>query len=662
MKKSEDQLWTIIGNIPALAGSCRADGTAEFINQRWLDYTGRSLEESLGWGWSVAVHPEDLGKLRDTWLRHLASGEPVEAEARLRRFDGEYRWFLFRAAPVRDDQGNVVRWYAINTDIEDRKRGEEALRASDLHFRQFVDGIPALVAVMNAAGEVELVNRQVLEYFGKTLEELKNWATGGAVHRDDLSGVVAAWRRSVETGHPYESEHRQRRADGVYRWFHARALPLRDAEGRVFRWYVLQTDIDDRKRAESLLSAEKRSLEMISGGASLNAILEDLCNTIDAEASDVISSVLLMDPDGKRLWPGAGPRVPPKYIDAIVPVTIGPGVGSCGTAAFRKKQVIVSDIAADPLWAPFRDIAVSNGLRAAWSQPLVSKDNQVLGTFCTYYAQPRSPSSSDLRLIEGAGHIALIAIQAERSQAARKEAEDALRDAQADLARVTRMTTMGELVASIAHEVNQPLMAIVTNAETCLSWLASDPPQLDEARKAAGRIVRDGHRAGDIIKTIRALARKSRPEMTDLDLNDVIAEVLVLTRGELRRHDVSLETELSGGLEPVMGDRIQVQQVLLNLVMNGIEAMNAIMDRPRVLRVSSQIDGPGSVLIAVTDTGTGFDPTKVDRIFDAFFTTKPEGMGMGLSICRSIVEAHGGRLWASPNPPHGSVFQFTMPV
>ncbi len=211
MKKSEEQLWTIIDNIPALTGSCRADGTAEFINQRWLDYTDLSLKESLGWGWSVAVHPEDLGKLRDTWLRHLASVEPVEEEARLRRFDGEYRWFLFRAAPARDDQSNVVRWYVTNTDIEDRKRGEEALCASDLHFRQIVDGIPALIAVMNAAGELELVNRQGLEYFGKTLEELKIWATGGAVHPDDFSSVVAAWRRSVETGHPYESEHRQRR-------------------------------------------------------------------------------------------------------------------------------------------------------------------------------------------------------------------------------------------------------------------------------------------------------------------------------------------------------------------------------------------------------------------------------------------------------------------
>ncbi|MEA2780363.1 MAG: hypothetical protein QOK29_1907, partial [Rhodospirillaceae bacterium] len=243
----------------------------------------------------------------------------------------------------------------------------------------------------------------------------------------------------------------------------------------------------------------------------------------------------------------------------------------------------------------------------------------------------------------------------------RKRAEEALRNAQADLARVARLTTMGELAASIAHEVNQPLMAIVTNADTCLAWLANDRPDLDEAREAAERVVRDGHRAGEVIRTIRSLARKSGPEMTQFNIDDAIREILVLMRSELRRHHVSLETELSAGIEPVTGDRVQLQQVVLNLIMNGIEAMSATMHDPRVLRVNSQIGGPNSVMIAVTDTGPGLDPTKMDRIFDAFFTTKPQGMGMGLSICRSIVEAHGGRLWASPHVPHGTIFRFTVP-
>ena len=245
---------------------------------------------------------------------------------------------------------------------------------------------------------------------------------------------------------------------------------------------------------------------------------------------------------------------------------------------------------------------------------------------------------------------------------ARRHAEDALRVAQSELARVSRLTTMGGFAASIAHEVNQPLMAVVTNADTCLRWLAQDLPDLDEARQAAERTVNAGHRAADIIRTIRALARKSTPEMTRFDINSAITDILTLTRGELQRHDILLETDFSAGVQPIMGDRVQLQQVILNLIRNGVEAMSTVTLRRRVLQVSSQIDERGDVVIAVTDTGTGLDPTKKERIFDAFFTTKPEGMGLGLSICRSIVETHGGRLWASPNLTQGSTFQFTVPA
>jgi PAS domain S-box-containing protein len=229
-------------------------------------------------------------------------------------------------------------------------RVEKKLPASDPHFRQIVDDIPALIAVMNAAGEVELVNRQVLEYFGKTLEELKSWAASDAIHPDDRQRVIAAWQRSVETGRPYESEHRNRRADGIYRWFQARALPVRDAAGRICRWHLVQPDIEDRKRAESLLAAENRSLKMISGGASLADILNDLCASIDVQASEVFSTILLMEREGQRLWHAAGPRVPRSWLPAISPQPIGPREGCCGAAAYWKKRVIISDVATDPVW------------------------------------------------------------------------------------------------------------------------------------------------------------------------------------------------------------------------------------------------------------------------------------------------------------------------
>jgi PAS domain S-box-containing protein len=244
----------------------------------------------------------------------------------------------------------------------------------------------------------------------------------------------------------------------------------------------------------------------------------------------------------------------------------------------------------------------------------------------------------------------------------RKRAEEALRDAQADLTRVARLTTMGELAASIAHEINQPLTGLVSSANACLRWLAHDKPPLDDVRRAVERIVRDGHRAGDIIRSLRTLARKSGPEMTRFDINDAIREVLILMRSEVNQHDVWLETALSVGLEPIMGDRVQLQQVMLNLIMNGIEAMSAVTHERRMLRVTSQTDGAGDLLVTVGDSGPGLTPEIMDRLFDPFFTTKPEGMGMGLSICRSIIDAHGGRLWASPRSPRGAVFQFTVPT
>jgi signal transduction histidine kinase len=244
----------------------------------------------------------------------------------------------------------------------------------------------------------------------------------------------------------------------------------------------------------------------------------------------------------------------------------------------------------------------------------------------------------------------------------RKRAEEALREAQAELAHVTRIMTMGELTASIAHEVNQPLAAVTTNGNAGLRWLAPDPPNLQEARECLRRIIRDGHRASDVIARIRALVKKSAPAKAPLDLSDMIQEVLAMINPETHRHRVAVRTDLAAGLPPVRGDRVQVQQVLLNLVMNGIEAMQAVTDRPRELRIRTQPHESDTVLVAVQDTGLGLEPQSLPRLFEAFYTTKPAGMGLGLSISRSIVEAHGGRLWATPNDGPGATFQFTLPA
>ncbi|HWY47391.1 MAG TPA: MHYT domain-containing protein [Bryobacteraceae bacterium] len=364
LKNSEDRLLVLIETIPALAWTSLPDGSNDFSNQRLLEYMGISLEQMQGAGWTTTFHPEDIGEHQDKWRSALATGEPFENEARVRRAaDGEYRWFLIRGLPLRDERGNIVKWYGTMTDIEDRKRAEEALRKAN-----------------------------------------------------------------------------------------------------------------------------------------------------------------------------------------------------------------------------------------------------------------------------------------------------------ADLAHITRVMTMGELAASIAHEINQPLAAVVTNADACMEWLSREPPNLEEARVAVDCIAQDGTRASEVIRHIRAMFTKANPERTTVHVNELIREIGGLMQAEASRNQVALQTELAPDLPATVGDRIQLQQVIVNLVLNGIEAMSAVTDRPRSLVIRSEWQDSNQVLIAVRDSGVGIDAKDFRRIFDAFFTTKAQGMGMGLSICHSIIEAHGGRLWASTNSDYGATVQFTLPA
>jgi PAS domain S-box-containing protein len=245
---------------------------------------------------------------------------------------------------------------------------------------------------------------------------------------------------------------------------------------------------------------------------------------------------------------------------------------------------------------------------------------------------------------------------------AAKRAEQKLRHAQAELAHISRVTTLGELTASIAHEINQPLAAVVSNAEAASRWLAAEPPNPDKARDILGNIVKDGMRASDIIHRIRAIIKKAPTCMAQVDINDAVLDVITLTRSELQRQGVSLQTELTTGLPPIEGDRIQLQQVILNLILNSAEAMSGIERPAREARISTAREASSGVLVTVRDFGPGLDPQSLDHLFEAFYTTKPDGLGMGLPICRSIIEAHGGRLWATANEPRGAVFQFTLPV
>jgi PAS domain S-box-containing protein len=653
---------------------------------------------------------------------------------------------------------------------------------------------------------------------------------------------------------------------------------------------------------------------MVVKANSLAEILDSLCRLVEAQAGDVLASILLVD--GGHLRHGGAPSLPKAYTDAIDGTVIGPSAGSCGTAAYRGEQVIVEDIATDPLWADYRDLALPHSLCACWSTPVFSSQGEVIATFAMYYGEPRRPTQRDQEVIDQITHLAGAAIQQklaeeklQRSEAylaqaqklthtgswawdprtnkvlycseemfrifgldpreslptrehfrqrihpedrnwlkerfekslrervdsfaeymvllpdgtvrhinasghpvldedgeliefvgtavdvterkraelerrrlaslveqaadlmaiadlsggtpiylnkaglkmvgfdsweeartrrgihyifpedrqfvnevlwptvlekgswlgemrfrhfktgdpipvlysafriddpetgqpvnvgnvcrditERKRAEEKLRaseqrllDAKMELAHVTRVTTLGELTASISHEVNQPLGAVVNAAAACRRWLEGDTPNLDEARCAVDWILKEGNRASEVMRRVRALMKKAPPRKDRLEINGVILEIIDLTRSEATKYGISVLTDLAGHLPVVEADRVQLQQVLLNLIVNALEAMGAANEGPRELLITTGIIESSGVLVAVQDSGPGLEAAMLQRVFESFYTTKPTGLGMGLSICRSIIEAHGGRLWASTNQRRGATFQFTLP-
>jgi PAS domain S-box-containing protein len=547
----------------------------------------------------------------------------------------------------------------VTTEIEDRRRAaEDPLEMREDQFLAVADAIPALIALMTPAGEVASINCHTREYLGATLEEMKGWARGHTVHPDDLPAVVAAWKRSVDTEEPYDVEHRIRRADGVYRWFHVRGLPIRDANGRVASWCVIQTDVDDRKRGEILLAEEKRFLEMAAGGRPMSSVLTALCHLVEGAESGCYCSVLLVDPSGARFERGAAPSLPERFIASIVGLPVTLESGPCGMAACLDEQVIAPDLTLETQWAAneWYSMALSYGLRACWSTPIPSSAGRVLGTFAIHYDEPRSPTPLHHSLIEQFTHIASIAVE-------RARGEEALSRARSELAHMTRVTTLGALAASIAHEVSQPLSGIVTNSSTCLRMLGAEPPNVEGAKETVRRTIRDGHRASEVITRLRALFGNKGSVDEPVDLNDAAREVIALSWNELQRSRIVPRTELAADLPPVRGDRVQLQQVILNLILNAADAMSGVEDHARQLVVRTEVEEGGEqVRLSVQDAGVGLEVENVERLFEAFYTTKSDGMGMGLSVSRSIIEGHHGRLRAEPNEGPGATFSFSIPA
>ena len=486
------------------------------------------------------------------------------------------------------------------------------LQSSEDQLSRVINTIPALVNSALPDGSLDFVNARVLEYTGSSIGDLSGWNWAEVVHPDDLGLQVAAWRTALECGQPMETEVRMRRADGEYRWFLARNVPLRDESRNIVKWYGTTIDIEDRKRAEAQLRRSEAYLA-------------------EAQRLSRTGSFGWQVSTGQIFWSEETFQIF-GYDSATKP-----------TLDLVLERTHPDD---KNLVQQLLERASSEGTNFNMEHRLLMPDGAVK------YLHVVGHGLADL-----SGGLEFVGAVTDMTPA--KQSEEALRKAQSDLARVNRVTTMGELSASLAHETNQPIAAAVMNAHACLRWLKRDHPNLDEAREAASRMIRDANRAAEIISRVRLFFKKGTPLKKPVDVNEIIREMIILLRNEAARYSISIRTELAKDLPLVEGDRVQLQQVLMNLIINSFDAMKNV-EGTRQIIVNSQRAEDEQLMVSIDDTGVGLPPQQTDQIFDAFFTTKHHGIGMGLRISRSIVEAHGGRLWATDHYPRGASFHFTL--
>src|SRR5713101_198752 len=488
------------------------------------------------------------------------------------------------------------------------------LQRSEDRLRLVIDTIPAHAWSARPDGSVDFINQRLLEFFGRSMEDILGWGWGSLVHPDDLARVVGEWQAAVATGEPMESEARLRRMDGEYRWLLIRNVPLRDTPGNIVSWYGTAIDIEERHRAEDALRQSEAYL----------AQAQRLSHT-GSWAWNVGTKRIFWSVETFHIFgfdPNTTTPTPESFLDRVHP----------------DDRASIGLVEAE----------LYSGSDAEYHYRVIFQDRSI-----KYISSVAHPISND------SGHV-IEFVGTVMDVTERKRAEEDLREAQANLARVSRVTTMGELTASLAHEIRQPIAAAVTNAKTCLRWLGRDQPDVAEAREAASRIVTDVTRAADIISSISLLFKKGALQRELVDVNKLIREMIVLLRSEATRYSVSIRTDLAENLPKVMADRVQLQQVFMNLMLNGIDAMKETTGGGELIIKSERDDG--QLRISVRDTGVGLPPEQADQIFKAFFTTKDNGTGMGLPISRSIIESHGGRLWATVVPGSGATFQFTLPA
>lgn len=632
LRQRERELSQLVDMVPSHLWRLDSDGEPVFFNRRMVEFLGLHVADLERPGrkrlevLTESVHPDDARMFEETLASSIETGRPFSMRYRLRRHDGVYHWMSSRAEPLRDEEGRIIQWHGLCHDIDDAMRAEEALRASERQLQNMIDALPIRVWRATSFGGPIYLNKRYRDHFRHVMPGFE--ALGDAsidllhrefIHPDDSAQVAETLGTSFETGSAVALRFRCRERDGSYRWAQCRVEPRRDESGEIAEWYGVSLDIDDEVRSQEALRERERELQLLIDMVPVH-IGRTSPNGEPTFFSKRTAASIGLDYLGAWDKPGIS-RLATMIAGAVHPEDV----------PRMQRGLMQALVRGEPYSIRYRQRDRHGVYR--WMEGRADPLRDESGAIVQWY------------------HVAIDIEDQVRTQ-------DALRRASDKLAQAVRAASLAELSAAIAHEVNQPLAAIVTNSQACQRWLSVEPPNLERAKVTAAHITRDANSAADVVSRIRSLFRRKPEARLAEDINRLIAEVCGLMTEEIAAKNVRVESDLAAELPLVQVDRVQVQQVLVNLIRNGIEAMEGSFERARVLYIGTRLHDNDSIRIELRDSGPGFQ--NVQSVLEPFFTTKENGMGMGLAICRSIVEAHGGRLSIGNLEAGGAVVAFTL--